>query len=187
MLASLSVADRHIAARPLAHPAARLGRPPACPTVGSASSGNRPTPALHTVHSWPPQQAALKIRKGARNERHQSPPKEKGNAGASALSVRRLAMKLGQPESHTFARSHPERYFSRRTPLNCPPLFFVPTKRPVEVSRFVHSPLFGFFTWLRAVTAPIRPAPRAPFLAINTPFCSPPQWGACCKRTPPGR
>ena len=55
---------------------------------------------------------------------------------------------------------------SRRTPLNGPPDFFVAKNRPVEVSRFVQLPVFGFWTWLRPETAPYRPPPLAPFLAI---------------------
>jgi hypothetical protein len=60
------------------------------------------------------------------------------------------------------------RYFSRRTPLKAPPVFFVCLKRPLELSRFVQSPVRGFLACERPVTAPARPPPLAPFFATAT-------------------
>lgn len=48
-----------------------------------------------------------------------------------------------------------EIYFSFRTPLKLPPLFFTCVNLPVESSRFTHVP-DGVCTWLRPVTAPRR-------------------------------
>ncbi len=58
------------------------------------------------------------------------------------------------------------RYYSLLTPLNLPPEVFTSINFP-SGPRFTNKPVFGFLTWVRSRTAPIRcPSPTFPFFAI---------------------